>query len=340
MTTPRPQVPVIVLAGYLGAGKTTLLNHVLRQPGARVGVVINDFGDINVDAAWVSGQIDEPAAISGGCLCCISDTNELDTALERLAAPRLRLDAIIVEASGLADPATLARMVRFSGAEGTRLGGVAEVVDAVHHAHTAPSGHDAATRWGAASLVVVNKLDLLSPGDRAAYVGAIADTVHARNPRALVVGTSAGSIDPALLYGVSEAADDPAQLPLRELLLEEARPHPHVHADAVSVRAPAGADPGRVIDLLERPPAGVYRMKGTVVVRSGTRWRSYAVNLVGSSIHVASAPRAERSELAAIGLHLDVDTVRHRLDHAVAPGAGAPPAVSLRRLQRYRRLSR
>ena len=64
-------VPVIGLTGYLGAGKTTVLNHVLRTPGARIGVVINDFGELNVDAGLVTGQVDEPASIAGGCICCL-----------------------------------------------------------------------------------------------------------------------------------------------------------------------------------------------------------------------------------------------------------------------------
>ncbi|WP_240930329.1 GTP-binding protein [Isoptericola sp. BMS4] len=58
-----------------------LLNHLLRQPGARVGVVVNDFGDVDVDAGRVTGQVDEPAAISGGCLCCLPDAGGLDDAL-------------------------------------------------------------------------------------------------------------------------------------------------------------------------------------------------------------------------------------------------------------------
>ncbi|MFF0973213.1 UNVERIFIED_CONTAM: GTP-binding protein, partial [Kocuria sp. CPCC 205295] len=75
------RVPVIALTGHLGAGKTSLLNHLLRAPGARLGVVVNDFGELNVDAALVSGQVDEAASISGGCLCCLPDAGGLDEAL-------------------------------------------------------------------------------------------------------------------------------------------------------------------------------------------------------------------------------------------------------------------
>ena len=119
MPAPR-SIPVIALTGYLGAGKTSLLNHVLRTSPARIGVVINDFGDINVDATLVSGQIDEPASIAGGCICCLPDDGGLDAALAKLADPRLELDAIIVEASGLADPVSIARIVGFSGVDGVR----------------------------------------------------------------------------------------------------------------------------------------------------------------------------------------------------------------------------
>ena len=99
-------VPVILLTGYLGAGKTSLLNHLLRHPDARIGVVVNDFGDLNIDAGLVVGQVDEPFSISGGCICCLDDDTSLEDALTALAKPRLRLDAIIVEASGFAEPLT------------------------------------------------------------------------------------------------------------------------------------------------------------------------------------------------------------------------------------------
>lgn len=152
-------IPVIALTGYLGAGKTTLLNHVLRSPDARIGVVINDFGELNVDAGLVTGQVDEPASIAGGCICCLPDDGGLDVALARLADPKLRLDAIIVEASGLADPLAIARMLRFSGVDGVRPGGVVDVLDAVTHFQTVdrdptpPARYAAATWWWSTSLI-------------------------------------------------------------------------------------------------------------------------------------------------------------------------------------------
>ena len=82
-------IPVIGLTGYLGAGKTSLLNHVLRSPEARIGVIINDFGELNVDAMLVTGQVDEPASIAGGCICCLPDDAGIDDALTKLADPKL-----------------------------------------------------------------------------------------------------------------------------------------------------------------------------------------------------------------------------------------------------------
>jgi G3E family GTPase len=341
-------IPVIALTGYLGAGKTSLLNHVLRMPGARIGVVINDFGDVNVDAALVTGQVDEPVSIAGGCVCCLPDDGGLDDALEKLADPRLALDAIIVEASGLADPVAVARMIRFSGVERVRPGGVVDVIDAVNHFTVVDKGGLPLARYGAASLVVVNKLDQLPEQARAAEVERIEVRVRERNPHAHVVGAIGARIDPALLYDVAESDEGPGQLTFRELLLDagsddgapaHADHHDHVHAASVTVTSTGSIDPGVLLDLLETPPAGVYRLKGTVAVRYRTQVRNYVVNLVGTSIHVATAPPTSRANcLVAIGTRFDVDDIRARVEAALRPHDG-PATVGLRRLQRYRRLS-
>lgn len=334
-------IPVIGLTGHLGAGKTTLLNHVLRSPGARIGVVINDFGELNVDAMLVTGQIDEPASIAGGCICCLADDGGLDDALARFTDPRLELDAVIVEASGIAEPVAVARMIGFSAVKGIRFGGLVDVVDAVTHFDTVDTGPLPPARYGAASLVVVNKLDRLPHSDRTATMKRVEQRVRQRNPRVAVVGAIDGQIDPALLYDVSVPRDQPGQLSLRDLLVtvESEPPHHHyAHADSVTRTSHGLVDPGAVVDLLENPPTGVYRLKGAVAVRQGATTRTYALNVVGDAVHVATAPAGAIANcLVAIGAHLDTDDVRARLDTALRPCAGAPAPVDARRLQRYRR---
>jgi G3E family GTPase len=334
-------IPVIALTGYLGAGKTSLLNHVLRTPGARIGVVINDFGDINVDASMVTGQIDEPASIAGGCICCLPDDGELDVALAKLADPRLRLDAIIIEASGVAEPASIARMIGFSGVDGIRDGGVVDVIDAANHFDTVDRGDQPPARYGAATLVVVNKLDQIPELERPALLRRVEDRVRERNPRAHIVGTTGGRIDPALLYDVASAQDETGQLSFRDLFIEPSDhgahgDHDHVHADSVTVTSTGTVDPVRLVELLEDPPARVYRLKGTVAVRQRSNPRHYLINAVGSAVHVTTRrSRVSENSLVAIGMGLDIDAVRTRLSTALQPFDGPTSAAALRRLQRY-----
>lgn len=331
-----PAIPVIALTGYLGAGKTTLLNHVLRAPGARIGVVINDFGELNVDAGLVTGQVDEPVSIAGGCLCHLPDAGGLDKALEKLADPKLALDAIIVEASGVAEPAAVSRVIRFSGVDRIRHGGVVDVIDAVEHFNTVDTASDPPSRYGAASLVVVNKLDRIAEDAREDVLRRVEARVRERNPGAHVVGAVAGRVDPRLLYDVDDG-DESGQLSFRELLLDGHDEHQnHVHAASVTVVGDGTVDPGPFIDLLEEPPHGVYRMKGTVAIGK----RHYLFNVVGTSVHVVTAPAGTgASHLVAIGAHFDTSEVRARLEEVLRPCSQKATAADLRRLQRLRRYS-
>jgi G3E family GTPase len=341
------QVPVIALTGFLGAGKTTVLNSILRAPGARFGVVVNDFGTINVDAALITGQIDEAASIAGGCLCCMEDNDELDVALERLSDPRLRLDAILVEASGVAEPLAVARLLRFTAAERTRPAGVIEVVDALCYFDTVdppgPRGGrgEPPLRFAAASLVVLTKTALLPEQDRSRAVEEISARIRQRSEHVPILEAPHGMIDPALVADVARAEDPPDQLPIAAVTRQaraELDHHDHLHADAVTVRAPGPVDPGAVLDLFEAPPPGVYRLKGTITVRTPRGARHYALHLVGRQIHVASRPTGGEDGLVAIGMHLDAEEVRARLTAALHE-QDSPPSAGLRRLIRHRRFS-
>ncbi|MGC3020358.1 CobW family GTP-binding protein [Brevibacterium sp. FAM 24630] len=313
-------IPVILLTGYLGAGKTSLLNHLLRHPDARIGVIVNDFGDLNIDAGLVVGQVDEPLSIAGGCVCCLTDDSELEDALVAMTNPKLRLDAIILEASGFAEPLTLARMITRMGQHRFHLGGVIDVVDATMHFKTVDTSSLPPLRYAATTLVVVNKLDQIPANDRDAAVAAVRDRVHQRNPRVIVIGTSHARIDPTLIFdpgegdrrsaesrrGGGEVSTETTQpeLPIRELLRQayaEAAAEqagedgaseelmPHRHARSVTVTGRGCADPDAVMDFVEDLPPGVYRVKGTVQVAVGSGRRRFGVQAVGPNVYVAEA---------------------------------------------------
>lgn len=330
---------MVVLTGHLGSGKTTMLNFLLRRPGARVGVIVNDFGAVNVDAGLISGQIDEPASIAGGCICCLPDAGGLDDALAKLSHPRLGLDVVVVEASGLAEPTTLARLVQLSSVERVRPGGVIEVVDAVEYFATLDNGlGPAPLRFEAATLVVVNKVDRLPLEERAATVDRITDRVRARNPHVEIVQAERGRIDPDLIYDAAATEDPPDQLPFGAALrAEHAHEHPHIHADSVTVTIPGVVEPAGLVDLLNAPPPTAYRIKGTVTVATRGRAQSYLLNIVGRSGNLVPASRpataSPASELVAIGLHLDTAAVRRRLEQSLVPTAH-PTADGLAALRR------
>ena len=105
---PRTRIPLTVLGGYLGAGKTTVLNRLLTNPGGRrIGVVVNDFGSVGIDAEWLARTHDDGVVnLPNGCACCTLG-DDLHQALGRLAADP-GLDHVMVEVSGVADPAAVA----------------------------------------------------------------------------------------------------------------------------------------------------------------------------------------------------------------------------------------
>jgi len=177
----RKDIPVTVIGGYLGAGKTTALNRVLAgDHGLRLAVLVNDFGAINIDASLIAAHDDDTIALTNGCVCC-SIADDLGTALKVQVARPDPPDHIMVEASGVADPA---KMGRFSdGWPGCRLAQIMVVAD-ISTVRTRAAdkfvGSLVQRQLQAADRIVLNKGDLVSPdqaAETAHWVSAIAPDV-------------------------------------------------------------------------------------------------------------------------------------------------------------------
>ncbi|MFC8509441.1 CobW family GTP-binding protein [Streptomyces sp. NPDC057411] len=330
MTT--QQIPVVVLAGFLGAGKTTLLNHLLRSArGTRIGVMVNDFGDIGIDAMTVAGQVGSTVSLGNGCLCCAVDASELDEYLEVLTRPELRLDVIVIEASGLAEPQELVRMLLASENERIVYGGLVEVVDAAEFSATRARHPETDRHLAAADLVVVNKADRVP----AEELGTVRETVVGLAPRAAVVEAAHGRIDPELLFDRVVPEDEiEGQMSIEDILYgedgaEAGHAHPHAAYDTVSLSTATPLDPRRLMAFLDGRPEGLYRLKGFVDFGAADAANRYVVHAVGRFLRFRPEPWPEGEErltqLVLIGTGIDAEALRKELAGCEQNGPGDVP---------------
>jgi G3E family GTPase len=297
-------VPVIVLAGFLGAGKTTLLNHLLTHSlDTRIGVVVNDFGSVGVDAMLVGRTAGGVVPLGNGCLCCATDEAGLAPLLARLTGPRSGIDVVVVEASGIAEPDRVVALVEAAADRNSVFGGLVEVVDTAEFEHVRRLHTELDRHIGLADLVVLNKSDVAGP-DR---TGRVQQLARAANGRAPIVVTSEGAIDPRLLYEVTVT-------PGRQLLLaqpEEHPPHDHHHLHdgyrAVALTAERPIDPAALVEFLRDRDPDAYRVKGFVDL--GGRHPRFVVHAVGRQLRVDRSPWARGASrgtaLEVIGRSLD-----------------------------------
>jgi len=182
------QVPVTVLTGFLGAGKTTLLNRILtEQHGRKYAVIVNEFGEQGIDNDLVVDADEEVFEMNNGCICC-TVRGDLIRILSGLMKRADKLDAIIVETTGLADPAPVAQtfFVDQDVADRTKLDAIVTVADAVHLSSQLTEHHEAEEQIAFADVILLNKIDLVDDDG----LDRVKDRIKKINPFAKIINTT------------------------------------------------------------------------------------------------------------------------------------------------------
>lgn len=206
-STDPARTPVTILTGFLGAGKTTLLNRILQgDHGLRVAVLVNDFGEINVDSGLIVDIEGETMALSNGCICCTIRDDLLEATVQLMRRPQPP-EYILIEASGVSEPAAIALTFLLPELRPLlQLDGIITVVDAEQVMDLGQYMDLIYDQIYAADIVLINKVDLVD----AAYLETLREWIRDIVPNARILETVHGEAPLELLLGVGRFASDPA----------------------------------------------------------------------------------------------------------------------------------
>ena len=309
------QVPVTVLTGYLGAGKTTLLNRILsEQHGKKYAVIVNEFGELGVDNDLVVNADEEVFEMNNGCICC-TVRGDLIRIMDGLVKRRGKFDAIIVETTGLADPAPVAQtfFVDQDVGDAARLDAVVTVADAKWLSDRLRDAPEAKNQIAFADVILLNKADLVSEGDLARVEGEI----RAINPYAVVHRTTRCAVP---LEAVLErnAFDLGRILDLEPEFLEEGHHHHHAgDIGSVSAAIEGPVDPERfmpwISNLTQVQGPDILRCKGIVAFPDEPKrfvFQGVHMILDGDLQGDWAAGEKRVSRVVFIGRNLDAEAIR------------------------------
>jgi G3E family GTPase len=309
------KIPVTVLTGYLGAGKTTLLNRILTEPhGKRYAVIVNEFGEIGIDNDLVVGADEEVFEMNNGCICC-TVRGDLIRIMDGLMKRKGKFDAIIVETTGLADPAPVAQtfFVDQDVSDAAKLDAVVTVADAKWLTDRLKDAPEAKNQIAFADVIILNKIDLVSPDDLAK----VEARIRAINPYARIHRAKNCQVPIAEVLN-RNAFDLDRIIELAPDFLEEGHHHHHDEdMQSLSVRHPGEVNPDKfmpwISDLTQREGPNILRCKGIVAFPDEPKrfvFQGVHMILDGDLQGAWKDGEARQSRVVFIGRDLDEDAIR------------------------------
>jgi G3E family GTPase len=343
--TSAGKIPVTVLTGYLGAGKTTLLNRILSEPhGKKYAVIVNEFGEIGIDNDLVVGAEEEVFEMNNGCICC-TVRGDLVRILDGLMRRKGKFDAIIVETTGLADPAPVAQTFFIDENVGrrTKLDAVVTVADAKWLNDRLKDAPEAKNQIAFADVILINKTDLVSAdelGDVEARIRGINPyakvhkTERAKIPLDQVLDRNAFDLDRILDIEPDFLASDGHD---HDRHHEHGHDHEHHHGrdglkhyhdedmQSLSLKSEKPLDPDKffpwVQNLVQTEGPNILRCKGILSFKNDDqRFVFQGVHMILDGDHQRPWEKGEErlSRIVFIGRNLPEETIRKGFEACVA----------------------
>jgi len=328
--SPQPRLPVTVITGFLGSGKTTLVKHILtNQHGLRTAVIVNEFSELGIDSELIVSADDDMVELENGCICCSINNNFVDAIFRILARDR-RVDYLVVETTGLADPLPVVlTFLRSELRELTRVDSIITVADAGSFCLDLFESEAARNQLRYGDVVLLNKCDLVD----AARLRAVESSIRGLKEGARIIQTTQCRLPLPLILSVGLFQSDrffadhehPAHgAHDHETPHGQAHDHAHDHVaadgfESLSFQSERPFAVHKFQDFLNRLPEGVYRGKGLLWIHESDK--RHIFHLVAGRFSLDESPwdGPMTNKLVLIGRNLDRGQLRAQLEACLAP---------------------